>query len=75
MDHSTLLFKSEWYAYIEQNQLVAITYRINERKMVMIETYIKELFQKGRHWLLVTETGLTIPLPQIKSIVLSSRFG
>jgi hypothetical protein len=40
----------------------------------VITGHLKEFFQNGDQWLLALETGLMIPLPQIKSIVLSSRY-
>lgn len=68
------LFNPEWEVFLEINAPVKITYKVNDQKISVITGHLKEFFQNGDQWLLALETGLMIPLPQIKSIVLSSRY-
>lgn len=67
------LFNHHLEKIICQNQKVDITFQSSDGKINQIQGFVKDLFEKNDQWWVVLETGLPIPLQEIKSIVLSSR--
>jgi hypothetical protein len=58
---------------ILKNEKIIVTHQVNQRQVSQTEGYIKDVFEKNLQWAIVMETGLAIPLQEIKSIVISSR--
>jgi len=65
-------FKSKIQNTLEQailhKKLVSISYQVSAHKIVEELVILMDLFNQKGSWFVLTETGLSIPLNQIKAI-------
>jgi hypothetical protein len=47
---------------------VQLSWRVGPRKIASQTVVIRELFRRGAHWVILTESGMTVPVEDILGI-------